>query len=80
MPEDPLAQSEIAALTRRYEQTADALTVLKSDVLHLRLEVGEVNTRVGALEESVTALREEVRSGNAQIITLLSRLVGETPE
>lgn len=49
MAEDPIAQGEAAALTRRYEQHAEqtnaALKVIKSDVLHLRLEVGANTTR-----------------------------------
>jgi hypothetical protein len=88
MAEDPITQGEIAALTRRYEQTAkqtdDALKVIKSDVLHLRLEVGGNSTRLDSMEASVaelhaevSGLREEVRTGNARIIELLSNLVGK---
>jgi hypothetical protein len=83
MPEDPIAHQEIAALTRRYEQhtgqTNDALKVIKSDVLHLRLEVGSGTTRLDAVERSINELRDEVRSGNARIIELLSSVVGRSP-
>ncbi|MFF3857466.1 hypothetical protein [Micromonospora sp. NPDC002575] len=83
VPEDEMAQAETAALTRRYEQhaeqTNDALKMIKSDVLHLRLEVGGATTRLDAVERSVNELTEEVRTGNARIIELLSNLVGKDP-
>jgi chromosome segregation ATPase len=118
VPEDPIARSEIAALTRRYEQhaeqTNDALKVIKSDVLHLRLEVGTLSTRLSSMdtrldsvetrlssmdtrldsvetrlssmdtrldsmERSVNGLRDEVRSGNARMVELLTNLVGNGP-
>ncbi|MFJ2477739.1 hypothetical protein ACIOWI_33000 [Streptomyces sp. NPDC087659] len=91
MPEDPIAQSEIAALTRRYEQQAgqanEALKVIKSDVLHLRLEVGSVGqrldtveTRLGAVETQLSAMDEKMDRNQAQIVQLLTALVGKTPE
>ncbi|MFJ5101057.1 hypothetical protein [Streptomyces sp. NPDC088554] len=97
MPEDPLAQGEIAALTRRYEQhaaqTNDSLTVIKSDVLHLRLEVGAnttrldgvetrldgVETRLGAVETKIDGLGQKIDHNQAQIVELLTRLVGKDP-
>ena len=91
MPEDEIAHQEVAALTRRYEQHAeqvnDALKVIKSDVLHLRLEVGSLSTRLDTLESSVNEVRDalsglsdEQRTANARIIELLSGLVGRDPE
>ena len=85
MPEDEIAHQEVAALTRRYEQHAeqvnDALKVIKSDVLHLRLEVGSLSTRLDTLESSVnevrdalSGLRDEQCTANARIIELLSEL------
>lgn len=98
MPEDPLAHSEIAALTRRFEDTQAQSTrefgIVKSELTTLQLKVSNLDQKfdslfshVGALEGSVselrvdmTSLREEVRAGNARIVELLSRLVGEPPE
>jgi predicted nucleic acid-binding Zn-ribbon protein len=91
MPEDEIAHQEVAALSRRYEQHAeqanDALKVIKSDVLHLRLEVGTLSARLDSLESSVdevrgaiTDLRDEQRAANARVIELLSSLVGRDPQ
>ncbi|MEU7596539.1 hypothetical protein AB0B79_26425 [Streptomyces sp. NPDC039022] len=83
MAEDPIAQGEAAALTRRYEQhaeqTTDALKVIKSDVLHLRLEVGSNTTRLDSVESKIDALDQKIDRHQAQIIELLSHLVGKDP-
>lgn len=43
-------------------------------MLHLRLD-GSVGTRLETVERSVNELRDELRTGNARIIELLSGLV-----
>ncbi len=83
MAEDPIAQGEAAALTRRYEQHAEqtnaALKVIKSDVLHLRLEVGANTTRLDAVESKIDAMHQEMTRNQAQIVELLTKLVGKDP-
>ncbi|MER0484722.1 hypothetical protein ABR737_41480 [Streptomyces sp. Edi2] len=96
--EDPIAQSEISALTRRFEQgqetTAREFGIVKSDLTAVRLQVGNLDQKVGGLDEKVSQLAEdmsavngrldalagEVRTGNAQILELLSQLVGKNPD
>ncbi|MFJ1751280.1 hypothetical protein ACIOJD_34385 [Streptomyces sp. NPDC088116] len=96
--EDAVAQSEIAALTRRYEQAQDKTDrefgIVKSDLTALRLQVGNLDQKVdgldekvGGLDEKISGLAEEVRDLNskvdrnqAQIIELLSQLVGRNPD
>ncbi|MGQ4517355.1 hypothetical protein [Streptomyces sp. DW26H14] len=84
MPEDPIAQSEMAALTRRYEEAVDrvdaALAVVKSDVLHLRVEAGSAATRLASIEDAVSALDQKIDRNQAQIVELLTGLVGRGPE
>ncbi|MFF3275986.1 hypothetical protein ACFYWU_34370 [Streptomyces chrestomyceticus] len=84
MAEDPIAQGEAAALTRRYEQHAEqtnaALKVIKSDVLHLRLEVGANTARLDSVEAKIDAMHQEMSRNQAQIVELLSSLVGKNPD
>lgn len=84
MAEDPLARSETAALTRRFEEAQAQNTrefgIVKSELTTLQLKVSNVDQKVDALSARVDDLAREVRSGNAQIVALLTRLVGEAPE
>ncbi|WP_326615196.1 hypothetical protein OG949_40585 (plasmid) [Streptomyces scopuliridis] len=91
MPEDPIAQSEIAALTRRYEEAAQKndreFGIVKSDLTAVRLQVGNLDQKVGNLSEQVVSLGErlermdeKIDRNQAQIIELLSRLVGQRPD
>lgn len=77
MPEDPVAQSEIAALTRRFEEEAEKTSrefgIVKSDLTAVRLQIGN-------LDQKLDRFMEEQRKANAQIIGLLSSLVGKDPE
>ncbi|MFE3881786.1 hypothetical protein ACFXPQ_02475 [Streptomyces lydicus] len=96
--EGPIAQSEISALTRRFEQgqqtTAREFGIVKSDLTAVRLQVENLDQKVGGLGEKVDqltadasavngrldALAGEMRTGNAQILELLSQLVGRNPD
>lgn len=84
MPEDELAQGEIAALTRRYENN---LQILRGDIAGL-------DNRLMSVEHSVTGVRNDVHElklvfageietlhdkmdrHQAQIVELLTQLVG----
>ncbi|MGI5262453.1 hypothetical protein [Streptomyces angustmyceticus] len=88
--EDPIAQSELAALTRRFEQghetTEREFGIVKSDLTAVRLQVGNLDQKVSNLDEKVSQLTEDVRGLNdkldrnqAQIVELLSALVGKNP-
>ncbi|MHB6912745.1 hypothetical protein [Streptomyces sp. DB-54] len=88
--EDPIAQSEVAALTRRVEQgqetAAREFGIVKSDLTAVRLQVGNLDQKVSNLGERVDALTDELRGLNetidrnqAQIVELLSQLVGKNP-
>lgn len=91
MPEDPVAQSEIAALTRRFEEvsgrTDREFGIVKSDLTALRLQVGNLDQKVGNLDEkvgelagSVHGLSEKIDRNQAQIVELLTQLVGRRPD
>ncbi|MCL7382174.1 hypothetical protein [Streptomyces sp. 35G-GA-8] len=88
MPEDPIAHSELAALTRRFERAEEKTDrefgIVKSDLTALRLQVGNLDQKVANLDEKVDRLADEVHGLNeridrnqAQIVELLSRLVGK---
>ncbi|MFJ9034883.1 hypothetical protein ACIRQP_42055 [Streptomyces sp. NPDC102274] len=90
MPEDPIAHSELAALTRRFEQAEEKADrefgIVKSDLTALRLQVGNLDQKVANLDEKVGRLVDEVHGLNkkidrnqAQIVELLTRLVGKDP-
>ncbi|THA47495.1 hypothetical protein [Streptomyces sp. A1136] len=88
MPEDELAQGEIAALTRRYENN---LQILRGDIAGLDNRLMSVEHSVTGVRNDVHELREafagEVQALNdkmdrhqAQIVELLTQLVGKTPQ
>ncbi|MFI2292894.1 hypothetical protein [Streptomyces niveus] len=83
MPEDPVAHSEIAALTRRFEQVQEKTDrefgIVKSDLTAVRLQVGNLDQKVDQLAGAVQALGEKMDRNQAQIIELLSGLVGKDP-
>ncbi|MGI5532472.1 hypothetical protein ACQEVX_35425 [Streptomyces syringium] len=98
MPEDPIAQSEISALTRRFEQAQEKTDrefgIVKSDLTALRLQVGNLDQKVSNLDSKVDGLADEMRGlsekfgdlsekvdrNQAQIVELLTRLVGKSPD
>ncbi|GBQ03571.1 hypothetical protein SSP531S_50460 [Streptomyces spongiicola] len=91
MAEDPIAQSEIAALTRRFEDVAERndreFGIIKSDLTAVRLQVGNLDQKVSNLDTRVSDLAGEVRGlsekidrNQAQIVELLAQLVGRDPE
>lgn len=77
MPEDPIAHSELAALTRRFEEVAEKhdreFGIIKSDLTAVRLQIGN-------LDQKVEALEEKIDRNQAQIIELLTQLVGQRPD
>ncbi|GAA1924203.1 hypothetical protein [Streptantibioticus ferralitis] len=97
MPEDEIAQRELAALTRRFEEVAEKTDrefgIVKSDLTALRLQVGNLDQKVdrlegrlGNLDQKVDRLEgrfdtlsEKMDRNQAQIIELLSGLVGRGP-
>ncbi|MEW2497519.1 hypothetical protein AB0942_28885 [Streptomyces nodosus] len=90
MPEDHIAQGEIAALTRRFEdvtqKTDREFGIVKSDLTALRLQVGNLDQKVGNLDAKVSDLAGEVRvlgekidRNQAQIVELLTQLIGRDP-
>ncbi|MER6531878.1 hypothetical protein [Streptomyces sp. NPDC001508] len=97
VPEDPIAQAEIAALTRRFEEVTERTDrefgIVKSDLTALRLQVGNLDQKVsnldqkvGNLDTKVTDLAGDVRGlseridrNQAQIVELLSQLIGRDP-
>ncbi|MPY52984.1 hypothetical protein [Streptomyces acidicola] len=83
MPEDPIAQGGIATLTRRFEDVAEKTDrefgIVKSGLTALRLQVGNLDQKVGNLDTKVSALGEKIDRNQAQIIELLTQLVGRDP-
>ncbi|MFB7076436.1 hypothetical protein [Streptomyces sp. NPDC056308] len=77
MPEDPIAHSELAALTRRFEEVAEKTDrefgIVKSDLTAVRLQIGN-------LDQKVEALEKKIDRNQAQIIELLTQLVGRRPD
>ncbi|MCF3960442.1 hypothetical protein [Streptomyces fuscigenes] len=53
--------------------------MIKSDVLHLRVEAGSAATRLALIEDRLAALESKIDRNHAEIVGLLSRLVGEDP-
>ncbi|MEU3220766.1 hypothetical protein [Streptomyces sp. NPDC006971] len=91
VPEDPIAQSELAALTRRFEEVAEKTDrefgIIKSDLTAVRLQVGNLDQKVGNLDARVSGLADDIRDlsekldrNQAQIIGLLTQLVGRRPD
>ncbi|MGW8330267.1 hypothetical protein ACWGLE_20515 [Streptomyces sp. NPDC055897] len=77
MPEAPVAQSELAALTRRFEEVADKhdreFGIMKSDLTAVRPQIGN-------LDQKVEALDKKIDRNQAQIIALLTEVVGRGPD
>jgi hypothetical protein len=84
VPEDPLAHSEIAALTRRYEENSQKTDrefgIVKSDLTALRLQVGILDQKIDGLAARLDSFIGEQRTTNATLIELLTRLVGNNPD
>ncbi|MCW7987748.1 hypothetical protein XF35_21365 [Streptomyces platensis subsp. clarensis] len=91
MAEDPIAQSELAARTRRYEQAQETAArefgIVKSDLTAVRLQVGNLDQKVSGLDEKVNQLAGDMRGlhekldrNQAQVVELLSALVGKNPD
>ncbi|MEU5583088.1 hypothetical protein ABZ791_36445 [Streptomyces huasconensis] len=93
MPEDPIAHSELAALTRRFEETSAQdsreFGIIKSDLTAVRLQVGNldqkvenlsshVTQRLDGLERKIDGFIDEQRTVNATMVELLSSLVGKS--
>jgi hypothetical protein len=76
MPEDEIAQAEIAALTRRFEERSEKTDrefgIVKSDLTAVRLQIGN-------LDQKLDSFITEQHAANARIIELLSNLVGKDP-
>ncbi|MFI1621839.1 hypothetical protein ACH4VT_33505 [Streptomyces lydicus] len=83
MAEAPLAQSELAALTRRFEEDAQTTDrefgIVKSDLTALRLQVGNLDQKVDRLGEKLDGFITEQRRVNATLVELLSSLAGKDP-
>jgi peptidoglycan hydrolase CwlO-like protein len=91
VPEDAVAQNELAALTRRYEEAAQKndreFGIVKSDLTALRLQVGNLDQKVESLsvqvvglDERLERIDEKIDRHQAQIVELLTRLVGKDPD
>ncbi|MFE9934370.1 hypothetical protein [Streptomyces sp. NPDC005533] len=95
MPEDPIAHSELAALTRRFEETSAQdsreFGIIKSDLTAVRLQVGNldqkvenlsshVTQRLDGLERKIDGFIDEQRTANATMVELLSSLVGKSTD
>ncbi|MEU7160360.1 hypothetical protein [Streptomyces chrestomyceticus] len=88
MAEDPIAQGEAAALTRRFEETAQKndreFGIVKSDLTALRLQVGNLDQKldnfIDETRSKFDALDQKIDRNQAQIIELLSQLVGKNPD
>ncbi|MGW7620751.1 hypothetical protein ACWGLG_33940 [Streptomyces antimycoticus] len=83
MPEDPIAHSELAALTRRFEEVAEKTDrefgIIKSDLTAVRLQVGNLDQKVDRLEGRIEELGQKMDRNQAQLVELLTRLVGQDP-
>ncbi|GAA0896510.1 MULTISPECIES: hypothetical protein [Streptomyces violaceusniger group] len=83
MPEDPIAHGELAALTRRFEEVDQKndreFGIIKSDLTAVRLQVGNLDQKVDRLESRLEELGQKMDRNQAQIVELLTRLVGQDP-
>ncbi|MFE5561649.1 hypothetical protein [Streptomyces sp. NPDC056544] len=83
MPEDPIAHSELAALARRFEEVAEKhdreFGIIKSDLTAVRLQIGNLDQKVDNLMSTVSGLEQKIDRNQAQIVELLSQLVGQRP-
>ncbi|MFD9292564.1 hypothetical protein ACFWBV_30665 [Streptomyces sp. NPDC060030] len=88
--EDPIAHSELSALTRRYEETAQKTDrefgIVKSDLTALRLQVGNLDQKVDSLGDRIHGLEQKIdgflteqRTVNTTLVELLTGLVGKNP-
>jgi hypothetical protein len=76
MAEDLIAQGEIAALTRRYE---NALQIVRGDIAAMDNRLMTVEEKLDGFITEQRAANKSQQTANAQIIELLSGLVGRTP-
>ncbi|MCL7382586.1 hypothetical protein [Streptomyces sp. 35G-GA-8] len=68
MPEDPIAHSELAALTRRFEevsaQDSREFGIIKSDLTAVRLQIGNLDQKVenlgGHMTQRLDSLKREI--------------------
>ncbi|MGW7603212.1 hypothetical protein [Streptomyces antimycoticus] len=83
VPEGPIAQDELADLTRRFEEVAEKTDrefgVIRSDLTAVRLQVGNLDQKVDRLEGRLKELGQKMDRNQAQIVELLTRLVGQDP-
>lgn len=77
MPQDEIAQGEIAALTRRYENN---LQILRGDIAALDNRMMTMETSVAEVRDEVRALGDKLDRNQAQLVELLTRLVGQNPD
>ncbi|MCQ4044092.1 hypothetical protein ACFOSC_15690 [Streptantibioticus rubrisoli] len=63
---DPIAENEIAALTRRYEDTCTDIETIKRDVLSLKVDVAEIRRDLNTLGTKFDAFVTEQRATNAK--------------
>ncbi|MEW1551837.1 hypothetical protein [Streptomyces tsukubensis] len=95
MAEDPIAQGEIAALTRRYE---NALQIVRGDIAAVdnrlmtveekldgfiaeqREATAVTGRRLDGLEQKINGFIAEQRSVNTTLVELLSALTGKNPD
>jgi predicted nucleic acid-binding Zn-ribbon protein len=84
VPEDPIAHSELAALTRRFEEVTEKsdreFGIIKSDLTAVRLQVGNLDQKVDRLDGRLEALGQQISRNQAQIVELLTQLVGKSPD
>ncbi|KIF03877.1 hypothetical protein AB0469_26360 [Streptomyces sp. NPDC093801] len=84
MSEDPIAHSELAALTRRFEEVAEKhdreFGIIKSDLTAVRLQIGNLDQKVDNLVSTVSGLEQKIDRNQAQIVELLTQLVGQRPD
>ncbi|MFB7552581.1 hypothetical protein [Streptomyces sp. NPDC056154] len=84
MSEDPIAHSELSALTRRFEEVAEKTDrefgIIKSDLTAVRLQVGNLDQKVDRLDGRLDSLSQQMERNQAQIIELLTQLVGRNPD
>ncbi|MFJ3861545.1 hypothetical protein ACIPRL_35630 [Streptomyces sp. NPDC090085] len=84
MPEDPIAHGELAALTRRHEQAHEQnvreFGIIKSELTTLQLKVSNLDQKVDNLMSTVSGLEQKIDRNQAQIVELLTQLVGQRPD
>jgi tetrahydromethanopterin S-methyltransferase subunit G len=88
VPEDPIAQSEIHALTRRTEAVEDRVESLQvqtggnfAAVIEGQAALRrEVRDGFAKLDARFDALEQKMESNQAHMIELLTRLVGQNPD